>query len=146
MWDLSKSGGGERKSSLRLEKQKKLLIPQDWCSFLSTAALKKCPGLKQQHLFCSRIGSLARMLQEQHVSLSTRLGWLEGRGWTPLMVCSLTYLAIHAGCQSRGPCWGCQPEHLHLSAGPGLPPHCVVARFQRWGSWERTRQKLHHPF
>lgn len=114
--------------------------------FFIHCCFKKCPGLKQQHLFCSRIGSLARMLQEQHVSLSTRLGWLEGRGWTPLLVCSLTYLAIHAGCQSRGPCWGCQPQHPHLSVRPGLPPHCVVARFQRWGSWERTRQKLHHPF
>lgn len=117
-----------KKYSLKSGKQKKLLIPPDEYSFYPLLLLKNAPrvtGSKQQHLFCSRIGNLARIRQEQHVS---QLGWL---GWNCSYFAhsptSQLYLAVSWGLH-----WG-SGQDTHPLHGSDLLMMAWVPGYVLWG-------------
>lgn len=68
--------------------------PFIYCCFKKKNA-PRVTGSNQQHLFRSRIGNLARIRQEQHVSQLGRLGW--NRSYFAHSPTLQLYLAVSCG-------------------------------------------------
>jgi hypothetical protein len=118
-----------RKYSFKVRKAKEAVdtltnTPFIYCCFKKEKRKKKkkkkqpkkhprATGSKQQHLFCSRIGNLARIRPEQHVSQLGRLGWnLSDFAQSPT---SQLYLAVSWGLH-----WGCGQDSYSLQGSDFL--------------------------